>query len=104
MINFNLAGDALVHCLKVSGAQIVLVDEDDNVQERLSNERLRIVQELGLTPITLNKGLKRDITTKRSSRPDDSYRAGVRGNFPGALFYTRYECFATSVLTLGRTL
>ena len=31
MINHHLAGDALVHCLKVAGGKLVLVDEDEGV-------------------------------------------------------------------------
>ena len=89
MINFNLAGDALFHCLKISGAKIVLVDEDDKIQTRLYGERPRLEHELGMIPINLDTDLKREIVSKKASRPDDSYRAGVKGNFPAALFYTR---------------
>ena len=88
MINFNLAGDALVHCLKVSGARIVLVDKDDAVRERIANERLR-VEELGMKPIEVSERLIRQIALRRPFRPEDSYREGVTSNFPAALFYTR---------------
>ena len=94
MINFNLAGDALVHCLKVSGAKIVLIDEDDKIQGKIDNERSNLEQEVGMKLIVLNKELKRDVMTKTHSRPDDSYREGVKGTFPAALFYTRYEWYS----------
>lgn len=89
MINFNLSGDALVHCLKISGARFILVDKDDKCQGRLDSERSKIEGELNLKPIVLNKELKKAIAMKQASRPDDSYRAEVKGNFPATLFYTR---------------
>ncbi len=88
MINFNLTGDALVHCLKVSGAKVVLVDQDAGVQERIENERTKLGQ-LGMTLVHLNESLKQDIAMRTPQRPEDSYREGVKGNFPAALFYTR---------------
>ena len=88
MINFNLAGDALVHCLKVSGAKVVLVDEEDKVRSRVEGERRRI-EELGMQIIVLSNDLKKSIAGKTAQRPDDSYRQGLKGSFPAALFYTR---------------
>ena len=88
MINFNLAGDALVHCLKVSGARIVLVDEEDKVRKKVEDERRRI-EELGMQTVVLSKDLKKSIAGKSAQRPDDSYRQGLKGSFPGVLFYTR---------------
>lgn len=88
MINFNLTGDALIHCLKVSGAKVVLVDQDAEVRERIAKERMK-VDELGITLIHLDESLKQSIALKAPQRPEDSYREGVRGSFPAALFYTR---------------
>ena len=88
MINFNLAGDALVHCLKVSGAKLVLVDEDSAVSDRIMVERRRIEHDLGMTPVVLTGQLRATITAKPGHRPDDSYREGVKGTFPAAIFYT----------------
>ena len=88
MINFNLAGDALVHCLKVSGAKVVLIDEDAAVRGRIINERAR-VEGLGMALVPLDESLKRNIASRKPQRPEDSYREGVKGNFPASLFYTR---------------
>lgn len=88
MVNFNLAGDALIHCLKLSGAELVLVDEDENVQNRVVDEQQKIEQGLGMRPIVLNKELKDAIAAKPIQRPDDSYREGVKGDFPAAILYT----------------
>ena len=89
MINFNLAGDALIHCLKVSGAKVVLADEDDICRGRVDDKKSRIEKELGMKIVLFDRDLKSDVGRKRASRPDDSYRGGVKGNFPAALFYTR---------------
>lgn len=89
MINFNLGGDALIHCLKVSGAKVLLVDEDEKVKTRVQNERQRIEDELGMNLNVLSMELKSRIASRLPERPDDSYREGVKGNFPTALFYTR---------------
>ena len=88
MINFNLAGDALVHCLKISGAKIVLIDEEDKVRSRFEGERRRI-EELGMQTIVLSEDLKKSVAGKTARRPDDSYREGLKGSFPAVLFYTR---------------
>jgi len=90
MINFNLAGDALIHCLRVSGAKVLLVNGDEKLQCRIEGERKAIEEQLGMELIVLSEGLKSQISLKLPERPDDSYRAGVKGNFPAALFYTRW--------------
>jgi len=89
MINFNLAGPALVHCLKVSGARLMLVDDDEKFQERIRGSSPQIENELGIKAVVLSQALKAEIGGRAVERPDDSYRAGVTGPFPAALFYTR---------------
>lgn len=88
MINFNLTGDALIHCLKVSGAKLVLVDADPKVLDRIADEKQRIEKELGIVPVVLSEELKGTIAAKPVQRPDDSYRTGVKAYFPSAIFYT----------------
>lgn len=88
MINFNLVGDALVHCLKVSGAKIVVVDEEEKVMIRIEGER-QTIESLGMQPIVLSGELKNSIAAKTAQRPDDSYREGLKASFPSALLYTR---------------
>lgn len=89
LINFNLAGDALTHCLKVSGAKIMLVDEEEKVHVRIEEQRGIIESELGMQAIVLDHPLKTAIASKPAQRPDDSYRDGVKGNFPAMIVYTR---------------
>ncbi|KAM0798538.1 hypothetical protein BDR22DRAFT_974536 [Usnea florida] len=88
MINFNLAGDALVHCLKISGAKIIIVDEEEEVSMRIKDENQRIEVKLGMQAIVLSADLKSNIAAKMAQRPDDSYREGLTVSFPSALFYT----------------
>lgn len=87
MINFNLSEDALIHCLKLSGAKIVVVDEEEKVRTRIDGEKQRI-EELGMQTIVLSRELKSSIAAKTAQRPDDSYREGLKASFPSVLFYT----------------
>ncbi|KAL6721840.1 hypothetical protein ACLMJK_000945 [Lecanora helva] len=88
MINFNLSGEALIHCLKVSGANLLLVDPEPKIRDRVEAEKRRIEKDLGLTIVELNADLKSSIAAKPAQRPDDSYRSGLAGSFPAAIFYT----------------
>ena len=88
MINFNLAGDALVHCLKVSGTKLLVVDEEEKVRSRIEGEK-EMVEKLGMQTIVLSGQVKDSIAAKNPQRPDDSYREGLEASFPGVLFYTR---------------
>ncbi|KAL9131960.1 MAG: hypothetical protein Q9217_000240 [Psora testacea] len=97
MINFNLAGDGLVHCLRVSGAKIMLVDQDEICSNRINAQRDRIENKLEIKTIVLSQALKTKIGRLPARRPDDSYRDRVTGDFPVALFYTRY-CSGTTGL------
>ncbi|RKF56917.1 Isopenicillin N epimerase component 1 [Golovinomyces cichoracearum] len=90
LINTNLTGNALLHCLKIGSANILLVDEDEGVRERVESTRERITKETGITIITLLKETKNEIYQFESKRPDDSHRRNTKGDSPMALFYTRY--------------
>lgn len=94
-INYNLAGDALVHCLKISGAKVLLVDEDQECRDRIEAIRERLESELGMTILVLDTGLKGEISRLEPTRPEDELRAGVKGKFPLFLFYTRLVKTAT---------
>lgn len=64
MINYNLVGEPLVHCLRISRAKIVLVDEDQQCQQRISQEKNIIEYELGMEIIVLTPELKLEIGAK----------------------------------------
>ena len=89
MINCSLGADALVHCLGISTAKLMIVDEDSECQERLQHERNRIEGVLGVKIVTLSEDLKAEISSVNASRPEDTYRDCVKGDSPAVLFYTR---------------
>lgn len=90
MINFNLSGDALMHCLRLSGAVILLVDEDSDCTARIDEEAEKIKNELHMRIIPLSEDLKREIGRGEALRIGDQYRKDVCGDTPIALLYTRY--------------
>jgi acyl-coenzyme A synthetase/AMP-(fatty) acid ligase len=90
MINYNLAGKALMHCLGVSGASLLLVDEDPALRARSEEVQEQIKGELKMRIIVMDKDVKNGIRSLNAERPSDSYRDRVRGDDPTAIFYTRF--------------
>lgn len=90
MINYNLSGKALLHCLKVSGSKLLLVDQEEALLGRIEEQRGEIEGKLGMSINVLGEPLRQEIYGMEKERPDDSYRAEVKGNSPVAIFYTRY--------------
>lgn len=88
MINYNLAGRALTHCLKVSGATLLLVDEDPALVGRIEEARAQIEGDLGMYIRILNPEVKKDIRSRKAERPADIHREVVQGDWPMAMFYT----------------
>jgi acyl-CoA synthetase (AMP-forming)/AMP-acid ligase II len=89
MINYNLAGKALMHCLKVSGAKLLLVDEDPELVARIDDVRADIEGQLGMRITVLDRDVKKVIRTMKAERPEDAFREGVKGDWPMSIFYTR---------------
>lgn len=100
-INYNLAGDALVHCLKVSGAKVLLVDEDMDCRKRIEDIRERLEQELGMTILILDNDLKGEISRTEPKRPEDELRVNAKGKFPLFIFYTRLVKSTDSVVRVS---
>jgi hypothetical protein len=90
MINYNLAGKALVHCLKVPKVKLLLVDEDLELRKRIEDEQATLEGELGIKIMIMDSLVKADIRTQKTERPEDLYREGVKGTAPAALIYTRF--------------
>lgn len=88
-INYNLAGDALVHCLKIADAKLLVVDEDQGCRDRIEAVRDRLEGELGMTIIVLDNTLKGEILRSEPKRPEDHFRQGAAPKDPAFLFYTR---------------
>ena len=89
MINWNLGGEALVHCLKIAGVKVMLVDTEEGCQRRIEGEWGRIEGELGIKVLYLTEGLKAEIASRPAETPGDELREGVKSEFPMCLFYTR---------------
>lgn len=88
MINYNLTGKALLHCLKISGANLLLVDPDEQFQQRINGSLDAIEGELGMKKVTLGTLTLAEIRSIPPKRPEDSHRAGLQGNWPLVIFYT----------------
>ena len=86
-LNYNLEGKALLHCLEVCETRLIIIDEDAGCQRRIEASRSVIVGR-GTKIITHNGALKNEIRSKSKTCPDDSYRAGTKGDFPYTLIYT----------------
>lgn len=90
LINYNLTGEGLVHCLKLSRSKIVLVDEDSAVRQRIEDVRARIEGELGMTIVVVDAAFKLHIRQGMSTqRPDDSRRTPVKETDPSMIMFTR---------------
>lgn len=90
MINYNLAGKALLHCLKLSGAKLILVGSEPDLAGRILDSLNGIEGELGMTVCVMDEVTKGEIRSASEERIEDAYREGVRGNWAMAMFYTRY--------------
>ena len=88
MINWNLSADPLIHCIKISKTALLIVDQEQDCQDRIESEKQRIEGDLGVNIITLSEILKAEIARSPIARPEDTYRENVTAVSPCALFYT----------------
>ncbi|KAK5048665.1 hypothetical protein LTR84_005756 [Exophiala bonariae] len=86
LINHNLRGEALLHVLKNSGSALVLVDAQ--LADKLSELHETIEKTLGIKVFVVGDFLKMEISQVKSERPDDSFRANVKGDDNQALIFT----------------
>lgn len=89
MINYNLAGKALLHCLKLSGSTLLLVDAEVTFRQRIDEVRSEIKDDLKMEICVMDKETMQEVDSQAPKRPEDAYREGVRGDWPMAMFYTR---------------
>jgi acyl-CoA synthetase (AMP-forming)/AMP-acid ligase II len=88
MINYHLTGDALVHCVRVSGAKIILVDWDNECRQRIEDERPRLENELAVKIIILDDTTKAYINQLLPTRPPNHLRDNMKPEFPMSLLFT----------------
>lgn len=89
LINYNLGGQGLLHCLRISGARVLLVDADEGCRRRIDEVRASIEGELGMRIVVMDEETKRDIAAREPTRPERKYREGVKPTDPMCLMYTR---------------
>jgi acyl-CoA synthetase (AMP-forming)/AMP-acid ligase II len=87
-LNYNLKGDALIHCLKIAGVKMVLVDEEAECKERFEGCRDSVEKELGVTAFVVDEALMEKVYSGPTNVPGDEYREGVVGSDPTCLLYT----------------
>ncbi|TAQ88958.1 hypothetical protein B7494_g2721 [Chlorociboria aeruginascens] len=87
MINYNLGGASLLHCLGISKAAVLLVDEDKALKERVEHAREHI-EGLGMRVVVLSEEVKEGIRELEAQRPGDEFRDGIKGEDPMVLLYT----------------
>ncbi|KAF2854305.1 acetyl-CoA synthetase-like protein [Plenodomus tracheiphilus IPT5] len=87
-LNYNLKGEALIHCLKVAGVKMMLVDCDAECAERFEACREQVEKELGVVPFTVDEALLEKVYSGPVVVPGDEYREDVVGSDPMCLLYT----------------
>ncbi|EAW12263.1 putative very-long-chain acyl-CoA synthetase [Aspergillus clavatus NRRL 1] len=87
-INYNLTGDALIHCLKVCGVNVLLADEDVECRGRIDASRSAIEGKLGMKILSLDESLKSHIATFPRSTPPEDLRRNLPGDAPFVLLFT----------------
>jgi acyl-CoA synthetase (AMP-forming)/AMP-acid ligase II len=85
MVNFNLEGGGLVHCVRISKARIILID-DELSHRVLENDDLK---SMGLKMLILNDELKTRIKDSAVVELPESATQGANDMSTLALRYTR---------------
>lgn len=86
-INYNLSKQPLLHCIKVSGAKLILADESISVQLTEHNDAL---SELGVEVVVLDESILKHI----GDMPTKAPTFDPSNNKPtdlSCIFYTRYN-------------
>lgn len=90
MVNTNLASRALVHCVTISEAKLVLADGDDEMLGRLDGVRSDL-EARGHRIVRL-RDVRPQVLGLAAVRPTDELRRAVPAHAHMALAYTRQVC------------
>lgn len=87
LINYNLASDALAHCLGIAKSKFVLYDDAPDCVERIhaADEKLK---QLGITPIALDDAFNRSIASQVAARAHTNAFENC-ATLPMCILYTR---------------
>ena len=88
LVNYNLKGESLVHCLRISGVKLILVDSDAECRDRFEEKRDSIENELGVAPCFVDGQFLDTLYQSKVDVPGDDVRAGVKAETPTCLLYT----------------
>lgn len=88
MINYNLAGGPLVHCLKISDVKLLLVGAEPDLSARVEESREVLERELNMKIVVMGEEARSEIYSQKAERPNDSYRREVVMGSPMAMLYT----------------
>lgn len=86
MINTNLASKALVHCVEIAQARLILADGDDDMLGRLHGVKSEL--EASGHEIAILREIRDHILALEPIRPADELRNNIRIDSPMALAYT----------------
>lgn len=87
MINYHLQGKALLHCLGVAGARLLLVGDEEELVGRVEESKTEI-EGRGMRVLVLREDVREGITRGSTERVGDEFREGVRGDWAMSMFYT----------------
>jgi acyl-CoA synthetase (AMP-forming)/AMP-acid ligase II len=87
LINISLTGNALLHCVKISGATILLAGGDEDAVARVVRARPDL-EGIGVMVLRLDD-FRDEIEMSSPVRPPDELRKDIKPMSPFGLFYTR---------------
>lgn len=88
LVNTNLASKALIHCIEIAQAKLILAAGDGELLARLEAERPTL-EATGHQIVHL-EAIRGDVLSLQPTRPPTALRKEVGSNSPMALAYTRY--------------
>lgn len=86
LLNYNLKGEALLHCLGVCETRLLIVSED--CAARIEQTRSDI-EARGIRIVLHDRGMVEAVAAMPTEKIPDDARQGVKGKDPFALVYTR---------------
>ncbi|KAH7030618.1 fatty-acyl-CoA synthase [Microdochium trichocladiopsis] len=89
LINYNLEGQGLLHCIDVCGSKVLIVDPDTECQRRIDQSRDEIEGgSRGIKVVTLDGAFKAQLAGYPAKDADDALRRNVKGSDPYILLFT----------------
>jgi acyl-CoA synthetase (AMP-forming)/AMP-acid ligase II len=86
-VNYNLEGNALMHCLTVAESKLLIVDPEQGCRRRIEASR-EDIEAGGAKILVLDEALKQEISSIEAVEPPEELRKGMKGSWPYCLIYT----------------